>query len=490
MEPQENANAALQAEEHAASARSKSVLPTGVLTSVEGRSKSVTDLLRKTSIASIMGGYRSAMDLLPKNSVTSIMGSYPSAVDLLPKDSVTSIMGSYPSAADLLPKDSVTSIMGSYPSAADLLPKDSVTSIMGSYRSAVDLLPKDSATSILTSYLGAVDRLSKDSVASIMGSYPSAVDVLSKDSVAAMSRSYTTAASLLPKDSVVAMMGSYTTAAKDSIAAMIGSYTTVANLLPKEALSTITSTLALTGSPQKIGVIALLEGLGTVSAQSFLDAFKSVDHEAGVRKWVETAAKPVLHVRDATATILAGLVDEELSLASAQVGALDPATRNNATAVDVLLILLERLKNLGLHPKFQEILIALVVAIVGGIVSSGSVALWQARTSNEQHQREVAEDRAQHSELMAEVREQTVILRGNADVVELVNLPAIRGSVIRKAHLRSEANSTSKSWGLLEIGDEVLILDRNGAWLHVRAGVVGGEIKTGWVYSAFVKAKV
>jgi hypothetical protein len=93
----------------------------------------------------------------------------------------------------------------------------------------------------------------------------------------------------------------------------------------------------------------------------------------------------------------------------------------------------------------------------------------------------------QHSESMAERRHQSELLTQSNDP-PISQDSVLKGRIIRVAHLRAEPTTTSVSLGKLAVGDEVLILDRAGDWLHVKAGLIGGEVQYGWIYAYLTKA--
>lgn len=216
--------------------------------------------------------------------------------------------------------------------------------------------------------------------------------------------------------------------------------------------------------------LEVLEALDRLNGQSLVDALTGAHGVSSLSDFRE-AASATLGLSHPAAGMLTGLVGEELSSTGAVVEQLNPLVLSSIALFDVLLALLARLGELGRNPKVQALVIQLLVASVPAAV----IAVWQSHGSDKQH------------------TEEMVILEKIVDELADKTEPAaaVRAVVVRpKAQLRSKATTKSTSLGVLEAGDELLILGRSNGWLLVRAGVTGGEIRTGWVYGKFVKALI
>lgn len=166
---------------------------------------------------------------------------------------------------------------------------------------------------------------------------------------------------------------------------------------------------------------------------------------------------------DALADDFVDLVEREFAAVSMEVTA-DAGVLEGTTVLDVTVILLRRLGDLGRHPQVQQLIFAIVAAIIAEIVG----AEWQMYRTRSAPGTTVA---------VVDEREQP-------------ELPRLRGKASRRAHVREHPDRTSRSFGVLAPGDELLILGRDGDWLRVMVGLPGGEIQVGWVYAQLVKALV
>ncbi|HEX8273319.1 MAG TPA: hypothetical protein VF615_11820 [Longimicrobiaceae bacterium] len=80
------------------------------------------------------------------------------------------------------------------------------------------------------------------------------------------------------------------------------------------------------------------------------------------------------------------------------------------------------------------------------------------------------------------------ILEGIRDSQSTQKAPSDRARVLRPVHLRVGPDTATTSRGLLEPGDEVIILGRAGDWIFVSAGMPGAIVEQGWVYGRRLKA--
>lgn len=238
------------------------------------------------------------------------------------------------------------------------------------------------------------------------------------------------------------------------------------------------SPLGLNPALEALASSAALQGevfrqLDRIRASSFTTFLEQPGYRAAMHGWLKETSGRTLGFEDTEAEEFAAMVESQaVALATADVGA---STIAASSAVDLTAALLAALGPLGRHPVVQGIVMAFIAAMV-------TVEYEQFRTRGDQVA-ELSEERRQTA-LLESIHQALADNGTHGDPT----VPYLAARATRNAHVRQAPTRSSRSLGVLEEGDDVLVLGRSGDWLRVMASLPDGELQAGWVYIRLVKA--
>jgi hypothetical protein len=212
-----------------------------------------------------------------------------------------------------------------------------------------------------------------------------------------------------------------------------------------------------------LSAFQILRGLDQVPAITLPPLLREREWLQAVHSAAASMSAASLSFPDVLPDEIADLVGREFAAVSMEVAA-DTRALEGASVLEFALALLRRMGDLRRDPQVQNHIFTVVATIVAAIIAV-EWELYRTRSASG------------FTVTVVDQRERSV-------------LPQLRGKAIRTAHVREHPDRTSRSFGVLAPGDELLILGRDGDWLRVMAGLPGGELKVGWVYARLVKALV
>lgn len=218
---------------------------------------------------------------------------------------------------------------------------------------------------------------------------------------------------------------------------------------------------------------AAVAGLDRLQIPALLTAYQSVGGIAF--RPVEEQSEALTGLSPDDAELFAGVVSQELT-AMAQSAPVEVKTADDVLTFVAYLAerVLSRLDELGIVPTLRAQIVPFLLALVAGVIA----AEWQSYRNHPEHAERMREERHQ-IQILEKIQRSSAVGDG---------APRQRATVTRNAHLRAEPGTSSRSFGLLGAGDEVIVLGRDGSWLFVTAGLSGGDLHEGWLYARFAKA--
>lgn len=179
--------------------------------------------------------------------------------------------------------------------------------------------------------------------------------------------------------------------------------------------------------------------------------------------------------------IVGGILYDEIAHITARIDA-DSQSRSFADAVvEALQRTVAYLQELEISEQTRGKLVCAILYflnIVATAIINGPIQVEYEQWRTEGEKRVERGLQEEENRLLKEIRD------------SLLKVPTShqRAYVLRPVHLRVGPNSTTESYGLLQPGDEVLVIRHAGDWALVTAGMPGAIVQQGWVYSKRLKA--